>query len=140
MGYFKDMTSDKCIFCKIVRRESPAHVVYEDAHFLAFLSIHPESPGHTLVIPKDHYRWVWNVPNVGAYFQVVAKIAHAQQKAFGQEMILSKIVGEEVPHAHIWVFPSNETKGFKDDLAGNKNAIIKALQENASDSSTEKYK
>ncbi len=116
-----------CIFCKIVAKEIPAHIVYEDSDFLAFLDIRPQSPGHTLVIPKDHYRWVWNVPNAGAYFEVVKKIAVAQKKAFNQEFILSKIVGEEVPHAHIWVFPSNETPGDKNAFELNSKAIIAAL-------------
>jgi len=100
-----------CVFCKIVKREIPAHIVYEDADFLAFLDIRPQSPGHTLVIPKTHYRWVWDVPNVGEYFEAVKKIAMAQKKAFGTDFILSKVVGEDVPHAHVWVFPSDLAKG-----------------------------
>ncbi len=117
-----------CIFCKIVNKEIPAHVVYEDGDFLAFLTIHPQLPGHTLIIPKKHYRWVWDVPNVGAYFEVVKKIALAQKKAFEQEMILSKVVGEDVPHAHIWIFPSNTTKGDKMDFEGNKKKIVEELK------------
>ena len=112
-----------CIFCKIVSKEIPAHIVYEDADFMAFLDIHPHTVGHVQVIPKKHYRWVWDVPNVGEYFEVARKIALAQQKAFGTEQILSKIVGEEVPHAHIWVFPSNEATGDKKDFAGNAEKI-----------------
>ncbi len=99
----------------------PSHKIYEDNDFLAFLDINPRSPGHTLVIPKKHYRWVWDVPNVGKYFEITKKIALAQQKSFGTEMILSKIVGEEVSHAHIWVFPQPET------AQGDK----KAFEENA---------
>ncbi|MEI7463544.1 MAG: HIT domain-containing protein, partial [Candidatus Taylorbacteria bacterium] len=60
-----------CIFCKIINKEIPANIIYEDADFLAFLDIRPLSPGHMLVIPKKHYRWVWDVPNVGEYFEVV---------------------------------------------------------------------
>jgi len=123
-----------CIFCKIINKEIPANIVYEDANFLAFLDINPISVGHTLVIPKKHYRWVWDVPseskdgsNLGNYFSIVGKIANAQRKAFGQEMILSKIVGEEVPHAHIWIYPSNETKGDKKDFAGNAEKIKACL-------------
>lgn len=117
--------NENCVFCKIVNKEIPAHVVYEDNDFLAFLSIDPQSPGHTLVIPKKHYRWVWDVksPLLGHYFEVAGKIAHAQRKAFSTEFILSKVVGEEVHHAHIWVFPSNEVKGNKKDLAGNAEKI-----------------
>ncbi|TSC67083.1 MAG: Hit-like protein involved in cell-cycle regulation [Parcubacteria group bacterium Gr01-1014_72] len=116
-----------CIFCKIVLREIPAHIVYEDADFLAFLDIHPQSPGHMQVIPKKHFRWVWNVPNVGEYFEVVKKVALAEQKAFKTDFILSKIVGDEIPHAHIWVFPNDKVVGDKNDFAGNAAKIRSAL-------------
>jgi histidine triad (HIT) family protein len=116
-----------CIFCKIINKEIPAQIVYEDDDFLAFLDIRPVSPGHTLVIPKKHCRWVWDVPQIGEYFEVTAKIARAQQRAFGQEMILSKIMGEEIPHAHIWVFPSDKTEGDKNDFEGNRKLIVENL-------------
>ena len=112
-----------CIFCKIVAKEIPANIVYENDGFLAFLDIDPKSPGHTLVIPKDHYRWVWDVKDPAGYFSVVSKVANAQRKAFNQEMVLSKIVGEEVHHAHIWIYPSDQTKGDKKDFAGNAEKI-----------------
>lgn len=120
-------TEPDCIFCKIVAGEIPAHKVYEDDSFLAFLDIHPQTPGHVQVIPKQHYQWVWDTPHIGDYFEVARKVAKAQQKAFGTEWILSKIIGDEVPHAHIWVFPSNEATGDKDDLAGNAEKIRKEL-------------
>lgn len=119
---------NECIFCKIVRGEIPSHKVYEDEEFLAFLDIHPQSPGHVQVIPKNHYRWVWDVPNIGTYFEVVRKIAKAQQKAFETEWILSKIVGDEVPHAHIWVFPNDQVSGDRMDFAGNAEKISEALK------------
>lgn len=125
-----------CIFCKIVAGEIPAHVIYEDDDFLAFLDIHPQSPGHTQVIPKKHYRWVWDLPagrqaspNIGAYFEVVRKVAKAQQKAFRTEWILSRIIGDEVAHAHIWVFPSNEAKDDKNDFEKNAANLRTALAE-----------
>lgn len=116
-----------CIFCKIGRREIPAEIVYEDDIFLAFLDINPQSPGHTQVILKQHYRFVWDVPNIGAYFEVVKKIALAQQKAFGEQVIWSKVMGDEVPHAHVWVFPRPETPGDKKDLAGNAKKLRQQL-------------
>jgi len=119
---------ESCIFCKIVNKEIPAHIIYEDDDFLAFLDIRPLSPGHSLVIPKKHYRWVWDVPNLADYFAVVGKVALAQRKAFGTDMVLSKIVGEDVPHAHIWLFPSSEVEGDKNDFEGNKRKLITALQ------------
>ncbi|HUY62266.1 MAG TPA: HIT domain-containing protein [Candidatus Paceibacterota bacterium] len=115
-----------CIFCKIVRGELPAHTVYEDDAFLAFLDIHPQAPGHAQVIPKAHYRWIWDVPDIGAYFEVVRKVAKAEQRAFGTEWILSKSVGDEVFHAHVWVFPG-DAKGDAADLAGNAEKLRAAL-------------
>jgi histidine triad (HIT) family protein len=116
-----------CIFCKIVAGEAPSYKVYEDADFFAFLGIPPESPGYTLVVPKVHYRWIWDVPDIGKYFEVVRKIAKAQQKAFGTDWILQKSVGEEVPHAHVWVIPGPGTAGDKMDLEGNAAKLRAAL-------------
>jgi len=119
--------NNDCLFCKIANKEIPADIVYENKDFLAFLDIRPLAPGHTLVIPKKHYRWVWDVPNTAEYFDVVGKVARAIRKAFDQEMVLSKIVGEEIPHAHIWIYPANTTKGDKSDFAGNAHKIQSAL-------------
>lgn len=116
-----------CIFCKIIRKEIPAEIVYEDADFVAFLDIHPQSPGHTQVIPKEHYRWVWDHPKAGAYFEVAKKIALAERKAFDTDFILSKIVGDEVPHAHIWVFPNKDVAGDPKDFKGNAEKIRTCL-------------
>ena len=66
---------DNCIFCKIVEGYIPSYKIYETDNFLAFLDIAQFSEGHTLVIPKTHYRFVWDVPNIGEYFQVVQKVA-----------------------------------------------------------------
>lgn len=101
--------------------------MYEDNDFLAFLDIHPQSPGHVQIIPKQHYRWIWDIRNAGAFFEVAQKIAKAQQKAFGTDWILSKSVGDEVPHAHIWVFPSNDAAGDKNDFVGNAEKIRQSL-------------
>lgn len=117
----------ECIFCKIVRGEIPSYKVYEDEDFLAFLDISPQSPGHTQVIPKKHYRWVWDYPQSGRYFEIVRKIALAQRKAFGTDFILSKIIGDEVPHAHVWVFPDPKIIGEKKDFERNQEKILSSL-------------
>ncbi len=105
------MSSDpNCIFCKIVKGELPAVKVYEDDAFLAFLDKFPRSPGHCQVIPKEHHRWVWDVPNIGGYMEIARKVAQAQRKAFGTEMIVSQIIGDEVQHAHIWLVPERHSK------------------------------
>jgi len=118
---------ENCIFCKIVGGEIPAHKVYEDEKYLAFLDIHPKAPGHTQIIPKKHYRWVWDVPNPGEYFEVATKIAKAQQKAFGTDWILSRIVGDEIAHAHIWIYPSTQTGENPSDFEKNAEKIRSAL-------------
>ena len=115
------MINKNCIFCKIINKEISAEIVYEDENFLAFLDINPRSRGHTQVIPKNHYRWVWEIPNAGEYFEVVKKIALAQKTAFSQEIIQGKIEGKDVPHAHFWVFPDPQStnteniKNFKEN-------------------------
>jgi|SRR3989344_702057 len=114
---------EDCIFCKIVSGEIPSTKVYEDENFLAIMDITPRSPGHVQVISKKHYRWVWDVPNVGEYFEVVRKIAKAQQKAFETDWIIEQIVGEDVSHAHIWVFPNDKINGDKKDFVGNAEKI-----------------
>jgi len=126
------MEEKDCIFCKIVKGEIPAKKVYEDENFLAFLDIHPLAPGHTQVIPKKHYRWVWDLPsqtetpgNIGEYFKVAQKIALAQKKAFGADIVRSQVYGEEIFHAHIWLWP--ETVGDEKDLDGNAKKIIAIL-------------
>ncbi len=124
---------EKTIFQKIIDREIPAHIVYEDEHFIVFLDIHPRGPGHSQVVPKHVFRWVWDVPtdrstspNIGEYFALVQKIALAQKKAFDVECIRSNIAGEEVPHAHIWVWPEGAIEDPM-DFGGNAEKIRKAL-------------
>ncbi len=109
---------DSCIFCKIVRKEIPTHIVYEDEHTLAFLDIHPQSAGHTLVIPKQHFRWVWDIEPFSPYALTTQKIAKALQKSFGTEWILSKIIGDEIPHAHTHLWPQ-KTDMEKTDFVSN---------------------
>jgi histidine triad (HIT) family protein len=116
-----------CVFFKIVAEEIRAVRIYEDDDFIAFLDKDPRSPGHAQVIPRQHYRWVWDVPNAGAYFEVVKKIALAQRQAFDTDWVLSQIIGDEIPHAHIWVFPSNEAGGDREDLEGNAKKLRAAL-------------
>ena len=120
-----------CIFCKIARKEIPVHIVYEDKHFLSFLDVNPQAPGHVQVIPKTHYRWVWDLPtdtktspNFQEYFAVVQKIAKALQGTFGTDAVWAKVVGDEVPHAHVWLFSNPyEAEGDKKDFKTNAEKI-----------------
>lgn len=65
------------------------------------------------------------MPNAGEFFEVARKIALAQKKAFGAEIVRAQIYGEEVPHAHIWVWP--EIGGEKKNFKENAEKIIQAL-------------
>lgn len=94
-----------CIFCKIVKGEIPCYKIYEDKDFLAFLDIAPFTEGHTLVIPKKHYRWVWDVPNIGRYFEVCQKIVNHYQKVEKDDFVASVIWGILVEHAHVQIYP-----------------------------------
>jgi len=107
-----------CIFCKIVNNEMPAYKVYEDENYLAFLDATPRNLGHTLVVPKKHIRWVWDSDDIEGYYKVVQKVANAQKRALNTDWIVSLILGEEVPHAHVWLVPRypNDGHGGSIDL------------------------
>lgn len=106
---------DDCIFCKIVKGKVPSKKVFEDKDFFAFLDINPLNPGHSLVVPKKHYRWTWDVPNFGEYWEVAKKVAKGIMKATKAPMIEFLTHGTDVYHAHIWVVPVFEgEEGFID--------------------------
>jgi len=94
-----------CIFCKIVAGELPSYKIYEDKDFLAFLDITPRTKGHALVIPKNHYRWVYDVPNFKEYWEAALKVTRAMEKALNPKFVTYVTHGLEVHHAHIHVLP-----------------------------------
>ncbi len=100
-----------CIFCKIIKREIPSYKVYEDEDFLAFLDIFPLNKGHVQVIPKKHVQFVWDVENPGKHWELCTKIAKAIMSSFEPERVMSFVLGEQVPHAHIWLVPRYENDG-----------------------------
>lgn len=97
---------DDCIFCKIVKGDIPCYKVYEDDAYLAFLDISQFTPGHTLVIPKKHYRFVWDVEDIAGYFDVIKKLSN-HYRALGNEYIDTLTFGRLVPHAHVHIVPHN---------------------------------
>ena len=103
----------KCVFCQIAEGKIPCFKVFENEKFLAFLDIKPRNPGHTLIIPKSHFRWVWDVPEIGEYFEVVREVSWAIQKAMKTDWIVSLVLGQEIAHAHVWLIPrfSNDGHG-----------------------------
>jgi len=103
-----------CTFCKIVKGEIPAYKVYEDEDFFGFLDIAPLNEGQTLLIPKIHYRWTWDVPNFGAYWEAARKVATAQMKGLNANMVEFLTHGMDVHHAHIWIVPIFGNENFID--------------------------
>jgi histidine triad (HIT) family protein len=95
----------ECIFCKIVAGDLPCYRVYEDENFLGFLDIYPRVKGHTLLIPKDHHRWVYDVPQFGEYWEAAKRISEATIAAFSPEFVSFITHGLEVAHAHIHILP-----------------------------------
>ena len=98
---------DNCIFCKIIKGQIPSAKVYEDDKFFAFLDISPVNKGHVLIIPKKHYRWVWDMSTEEAKesMPLVQKLAKAVQKATKCDLIVMSVVGDAVEHAHIHLIP-----------------------------------
>jgi histidine triad (HIT) family protein len=94
-----------CIFCQIVTKNAPAHIVYEDDHYLAFLDKFPQTRGHLQLVPKAHYRWVWEIPDIGTFFGVAQKIIRAIIPVLGADHVTLSTRGDEVHHAHLWIVP-----------------------------------
>ncbi len=100
------------IFEKIIAREIPAHIVYEDELVISFLDISQATEGHTLVVPKKAYATIFEIPDdlLAHTIKIVKKISNACQKAFHVEglNILSNngtIAGQTVFHFHFHVIP-----------------------------------
>lgn len=94
-----------CIFCKISKGELPCHKVYEDDRFLSFLDIYPRTRGHALLIPKKHYRWVYDIPEFDSYWLVAQKITKAMMGRLSPHFVTYVTHGLEIPHAHIHIMP-----------------------------------
>ena len=95
------------VFTKIIKGEIPCHKIYEDERVLAFLDISPTAPAHTLVIPKNQVELVWDVDDEDyvAVMDAARRIAKRMQEVLGVKFIGEKIIGTDVPHAHVHVFP-----------------------------------
>ena len=98
------------VFTKIVNGEIPCYKIYEDDKTMAFLDINPETPGHTLVIPKAEVDKIYELDDetFNALMNTVKKLSLHYEKVLGQR-ILWKVVGTDVPHAHVHLSPYDET-------------------------------
>lgn len=98
------------IFTKIVQGEIPCYKIYEDDKTLAFLDIHPESKGHTLVIPKKEVDKIYDLADEDyeALMSTVKKLSKHMEQKLGTRT-LWKVIGTDVPHAHVHLLPYDET-------------------------------
>ena len=90
------------IFSKIIAGEIPCYKIDEDEKTFAFLDIHPETPGHTLVVPKNEVDKIYDLPmeDYLAVMKTVKMLAKRMEEVFGERTLL-KVIGTDVPHAHV---------------------------------------
>jgi len=114
-----ELEGENGIFMKIVRKEAPAHIVYEDEKTLAFLSTGANAPGHTLVIPKTPVRNVFDADpeTFAAVMETARKIAPAIRDAVGARGVHINSnhepeAGQEVFHLHVHIIPRVRRESF----------------------------
>ena len=111
---------NNCVFCEIVKLETPSQRVYEDDEYIAFLDINPINFGHTLVVPKAHYENVLDVPPevIAGMIKIAKKVAPAVVEAmradgFNIGINNGRAAGQLVDHVHIHVIPRFEADNLK---------------------------
>jgi len=100
------------IFTKIINREISAHFLYEDEHCIVILDKFPGVKGQSLVIPKKHIDYVFDLDD-DTYihlFKTAKLIAKASDKALNAERTCLVVEGFDVPHVHIKIYPMQDTK------------------------------
>jgi histidine triad (HIT) family protein len=109
-----------CVFCRIVARQIPATVVFEDEHTLAFMDIGQVNPGHVLVAVKKHAENLYALDDTqaGAVLRAAARIARAIRDAFGPEGLSvyqanGKAAGQTVFHYHVHLLPRYAGDGME---------------------------
>ena len=125
-----------CIFCKIVSKEIPTKILYEDEYTIAFLDAFPVAKGHTLVIPKQHYAKIQDLSSEinEKLFNTVHKLIPKVDSLQGSTLVAihnGKDSGQEIPHVHVHLIPRN-----KNDSAGPVHSMFKDKIE-LSDSETD---
>jgi len=106
---------EDCIFCKIVKKEVPSDIIYEDDKVFAFLDSNPVNFGHTLVIPKEHFKYMHDTPDdlVAQVFIEAKKLAEIIKKATKADFVAVSVVGRDVPHFHVHLVPRYSKDGLE---------------------------
>ena len=120
------MRETDCIFCKIAAGEIPSKTIYEDERFRVILDISPASKGHALIIPKDHYANIYELPEeMAASAMVLAKklAAHMTEilQCDGFNIIQNngEPAGQTVFHFHMHLIPRYKGDGNQDKICWN---------------------
>ena len=114
-----------CIFCKIISKEIPAKILYENDDSISFLDAFPVAKGHTLVIPKKHFAKIQDMPSDlnQKLFDSVHKMINKVDALEGSTLVAvhnGKESGQEVPHVHVHLIPRSVT-----DSAGPVHSMFK---------------
>lgn len=98
------------VFTKIIKGEIPSYKIYEDDKNFAFLDINPETRGHVLVVPKAEVDKIYDLSDEDytALWRAVKKIARHMEDVLGARTLI-KVVGTDVPHAHVHLLPLDST-------------------------------
>ena len=98
------------IFSRIIAGEIPSYKIYEDEKTCAFLDINPETKGHTLVVPKAEVDKIYDLEDEDyhALWASVKKVARRIEDVSGRRVVM-KVVGTDVPHAHVHLMPMDES-------------------------------
>lgn len=111
---------EDCIFCKIIKKEIPANILYEDTDTVSFLDINPVNIGHSLVIPKKHFVNIYDTPEdvLTKMFKTTKTISEAIKNGLNADginlsMNNDKAAGQIVFHAHIHIIPRIINDGFE---------------------------
>jgi histidine triad (HIT) family protein len=109
---------EKCLFCQIAAGALPAVSVFEDEVSMAFLDHRPLFPGHCLLVPRQHYETLSDLPSrlIGPVFSNVQLLARAVQLALNAEgtfVAMNNKVSQSVPHLHVHVVPRRRKDGLK---------------------------
>lgn len=110
--------STGCTFCRIIRGEEKAYKVFEDDFSIVFLDIHPLFPGHCLVVPKEHYETLADLPDesierIFKNAKLVSQAVEVALKADGSFIGINNKVSQSVPHLHIHIIPRRKGDGLK---------------------------
>lgn len=104
-----------CLFCKIIKGEIPCYKIYEDDIVLAFLDINPDSDGHTLIIPKKHYKDINDIDDETLLYiynsaKKISKLLVERLECDGVSLLQNNGVAQEVKHYHLHVKPFYSNK------------------------------